>query len=280
MLTGKTKPRRIYGIDFSGAKDAGKKIWITVGLIKGDGLHIEDCRRASDFLHTGKERDLCLAALRDFIAGEKDCAFGIDFPFGLPRELMKENRWEDFILAFPGYYQGPGGPEEFRKECWKAAQGRELKRVTDKESKTPFSPYNLRVYRQTYYGLRDMLHPLVRENLARVLPMQIAMSSNPRILEICPASTLKRLLKLKKLYSYKGRTPDHKAARSRILEALEKKNVAFSEQALFASVIEDNEGDALDSIIAAYVTSRAVSNPAIISHGAYRAYLLEGYVFC
>ncbi|HEY9205656.1 MAG TPA: hypothetical protein VIO58_07015 [Candidatus Methanoperedens sp.] len=278
MLTGKTKPRRIYGIDFSGSKDAGKKIWITVGRIKGDGLHIEDCRRASDFLHAGKERDRCLAALRDFIARERNSAFGLDFPFGLPRELVKENSWEDFILAFPGYYQGPSGPEEFRKECGKAASGSELKRVTDKESKTPFSPYNLRVYKQTYYGLRELLNPLVRENLACVLPMQKAMSSKPWILEICPSSTLKRLMK--KPNSYKGKTDMHKSARSRILEVLEKKTFTFVEQDLFASIIEDSEGDALDSIIAAYATFKAISNPAILSHGAYRAYLLEGYVFC
>jgi len=25
----------IYGIDFSGAKDAGKKIWIAKGIVKG-----------------------------------------------------------------------------------------------------------------------------------------------------------------------------------------------------------------------------------------------------
>jgi hypothetical protein len=31
------KHRRIFGIDFSGAQDAGKKIWITTGLSVGDG---------------------------------------------------------------------------------------------------------------------------------------------------------------------------------------------------------------------------------------------------
>jgi hypothetical protein len=36
----------IYGIDFSGAKDAGKKIWIAKGIVKGETLLIEDCFRA------------------------------------------------------------------------------------------------------------------------------------------------------------------------------------------------------------------------------------------
>ena len=41
-------PDRIYGVDFSGAKDAGKKIWIAEGVVKGDSLLIEDCFRARD----------------------------------------------------------------------------------------------------------------------------------------------------------------------------------------------------------------------------------------
>ena len=31
-------PQHIYGIDFSGAKDAGKKIWIAKGIVKGEIL--------------------------------------------------------------------------------------------------------------------------------------------------------------------------------------------------------------------------------------------------
>ena len=43
---GVTNYRRIYGIDFSGAKDAGKKIWIASGTVEQDGLLIEECYRA------------------------------------------------------------------------------------------------------------------------------------------------------------------------------------------------------------------------------------------
>ncbi len=46
-------PRRIYGIDFSGAKDAGRKIWIARGTIEGNLLIIDDCKRASELLGTG-----------------------------------------------------------------------------------------------------------------------------------------------------------------------------------------------------------------------------------
>jgi hypothetical protein len=39
-------PEHIYGIDFSGAKDAGKKIWVAKGIVHGETLLIEDCLRA------------------------------------------------------------------------------------------------------------------------------------------------------------------------------------------------------------------------------------------
>jgi hypothetical protein len=37
-------PQHIYGIDFSGAQDAGKKIWIAEGVVKTDSVLIEDCK--------------------------------------------------------------------------------------------------------------------------------------------------------------------------------------------------------------------------------------------
>jgi len=46
-------PQHTYGIDFSGAQDAGKKIWIAEGVVKGDSLLIEDCFRARDFTNSG-----------------------------------------------------------------------------------------------------------------------------------------------------------------------------------------------------------------------------------
>jgi hypothetical protein len=89
------------------------------------------------------------------------------FPFGLPCVLVEVNRWEEFVLSFSNRYPGP---KEFRDICWIAAGNRELKRDTDKVSQTPFSLYNRRLYRQTYYGIRDVLAPLARNQLACVLP--------------------------------------------------------------------------------------------------------------
>ena len=94
----------IYGIDFSGAQDAGKKIWIAEGVLKGDSLLIEDCFRARDLQDSGNDLDICLPALKDFIKENQDAAFGLDFPFGLPGVLVEQESWKEFIIAFPKIY--------------------------------------------------------------------------------------------------------------------------------------------------------------------------------
>lgn len=269
MQDSQDHPRRVHGVDFSGAANAGKKIWITSGVIEDCALRIEDCRRAEALPRSRKDRDQCLTALRDFIRREHASVFGLDFPFALPRELIKENSWEDFVLSFPDRYPNP---EEFRKTCRAGAHNRELRRVTDKESDTPFSPYNLRLYRQTYFGIRDVLGPLVQDHLVCVLPMQSVLPGRPWILEVCPASTLKR----QNLYKpYKGGSKKHYAARMRILEALEGTGVLpVPEPTLRPSILDNRDGDALDSVIAAFATFRALRNPACNEN-----YALEGYVF-
>ena len=263
---------RIYGVDFSAAKDAGRRIWIAAGAVWGDTLRIERCGPAERLPDSGRGRDESLSALRTFVAGSGACAFGFDFPFGLPRALVRQDDWEPFVLSFPGEY---ASPEAFRRSCRETAGGRELKRVTDREARTPFSPYNLRLFRQTYHGIRDLLHPWVRDRLACVLPMQGAAAGRPWVLEICPASTLKA--RWDDLYvPYKGATHERRVARERILDRLEVAGaVSIPDPAVRARVLDDDGGDALDSVIAAFATLEALRDV----DPADEAYLIEGYVY-
>lgn len=264
---------RVYGVDFSGAAKAGKKIWIATGAIEGDTLHIEACFRAADLPRSGEDRDRCLTALRDLITGEEASAFGLDFPFGMPQALVTEDTWEDFILSFADRYPEP---EAFREACRTTATGSELKRVTDRESRTPFSPYNIRLYRQTYFGIRDVLGPLVRDRLVCVLPMQPAIPGRAWAMEICPASTLKR----ESLNGpYKGRSSGHQAARAHILGELERQAPLSIPAPLRPAILSDREGDALDSILAAYAVFRALRDPGGLAVGSNDVYALEGHVF-
>ena len=266
--------RRVYGIDFSGAKDAGKHIWIAAGLVKGNALKIEGCQRADDLLGW-KDLGQCLSVLREFVAGERRAVFGLDFPFGLPRELLNQGSWEEFIFDFPKRYPSA---EEFHSLCHLAADGKERKRLTDREARTPFSPYNRRIYKQTYYGIRDVLRPLVREGLARVLPMQRPEPGLPWVLEICPASTLKRLGLPDK--GYKGRTTAHCDNRTHILEGLEAmQGLSIPSSSLRSIVLDDHNGDALDSVAAAFATFEALCSPNRLIPGDMESYAVEGYVY-
>jgi hypothetical protein len=265
--------RRIHGVDFSGAADAGQKIWIATGVNVGETLHIQECQRGDMLPGSGRKRWQCHEALVDMIAHDKMGVFGLDFPFSLPRILIPYGRWEEFILSFAKHYPCP---EAFRSACLVAAHGAELRRVTDIESRTPFAAYNLRLYRQTYFGIRDVLAPIVAQGFGCVLPMQVPLPDKPWIVEVCPASTLKRA----DLYQpYKGRTERHLAARKDILTRLEAAGtVSILSKELRRAILCNSGGDALDSVIAALTTFHAISMlPLPLVPGS--TYMLEGYIY-
>ena len=265
---------RIYGIDFSGARDAGKRIWIAKGTVNNNFLEILSCKRAARLPGSARALEPCLEALKEFIAGQNNAAVGLDFPFGLPKELVKESSWEDFVKVFPEKYDDP---DTFRDTCRMAASGKELKRCTDLEAKTPFCCYNLRLYKQTYYGISEVLAPLVIEEKIRVLPMQTPEPDKPWVLEICPASTLKQFDLYK---TYKKNTEEQRETRSHILSELELRGrLKFTDESLRNKVLSDSRGDALDSMIAAFTTFKVVQNPESIIPQKHCDYMLEGYVY-
>jgi hypothetical protein len=90
MISSSSSCRIVYGVDFSGARDAGKKIWIARGLIQEDVLLITACFQAEDLPESGRDRQQGLKALRRFISSQSGSIFGLDFPFGIPVFLVKE----------------------------------------------------------------------------------------------------------------------------------------------------------------------------------------------
>lgn len=265
---------QIYGVDFSGAKKACKKIWICSGTIIEGNLQIEDCWCLKDKVKKGSNRNQCFEALKNLIATSKNAVFGIDFPFGLPYILLNKDDWVTFINKFQHQYNNP---EQFHQTCFEAAGNKELKRRTDKESHSPFCVYNLRLFRQTYFGIHDVLYPLVRDNLACVMPMQALDVEKPLVLEICPASTLKQE---GLYYRYKGKAGAKRQFREKILDGLIEKGLLNSISTnVREKIIEDTEGDALDSIVAAVATHRALHNNIDLSTSLHDAYKVEGYIY-
>ena len=251
--------RRVVGVDFSGARRAGDHIWIAAGTQQAGRLTLEACLPARELPGGARDRETALAALRDFLASERRGAAGLDFPFSLPRSLIEETEWRDFLRAFPARYPDP---EALRTECRRAAGGREFKRCTDVEAKVPFSAYNLRLYRQTHAGIAELLLPLVESDAARVVPMQAPASGKALLAEICPASLLKRLDVYR---SYKGRGGALRDVRRALLKTLKDNGLVNEpDKSLAQRAIEDPGGDALDAVLAAV----AAANLPRLRHAA------------
>lgn len=271
------KPERVYGVDFSGAEDAGTKIWIAGGKNTGSALDFETCQPVSTLPNSSTRRDQALAALRTFITQRAPCVIGLDFPFGLPQALVEDQPWEDFARNFGTNFPNP---DSMKAVCtYRAIEkkgARELRRATDVAAGTPFSPYNMRLFRQTYYGIRDVLAPLLSSGVARVLPMQSGIEASIWLIEICPASTLKHLGLSRPYKDAKGR--DYRTARQALLSEITQPLGIQVPDAIMGKVRDDRDGDALDSIIAATTTFRALRDE-IDKDTVGGPSLVEGYVY-
>lgn len=80
-MSGQRKRARVHGVDFSGARDAGRKVWVASGTMEGGVLRVEDCRRGDSLPGGGRDIARCLPALVEFIEGERTAGVGLDFPF-------------------------------------------------------------------------------------------------------------------------------------------------------------------------------------------------------
>ena len=275
-------PETVYGVDFSGAEKAGKKIWIAQAVPDGDGLSIMRCQPATECFGVGSGRDIVLKKLVDLVANSEKAVFGCDFPFGLPAnkvpELVPHESWAEFIAEFPARYTDA---RQFNKKCKQATQratndrSKEVKRKTDEvdEAGAPWPAYNERLFRQTYYVIRDVLRPIVLDRKVNIPPIHYTGADATWIIEVCPASTLKAL----GLY---GGNKSSFTVRKYILEAFEEKGrVVFEDDALRRKVLQDNDCDALDSVIAADAAYRAMCNPKHIKASEQWPYTIEGYIY-
>lgn len=260
--------RPILGLDFSGARDAGRKIWLAEASASANGpIMIARCFPAAELSGT-PQREQVMPALRAYLAAQRGAVIGCDFPFSLHVTQIDAPDWLTFVRRFSNRFPN----EDAFRSATRAMP--EPKRRCDLEGAVPFAPTNLRLYRQTYYGIRDLLAPLALSGAARIVPLQPPDHNLPCMIEVCPASYLKSA----GLYgSYKGKGAAARGARERILDALDGQELAL-EHDLRARLIADTEGDALDSVIAALIAARAVRRGEI-NRAPTSLEQLEGRVF-
>mgnify|MGYP003668115838 FL=1 len=242
---------RVAGVDFSGARAAGRNIWIAEGTVTPNGVRIKTLQRAADLPGGANAFDAAIPALVDRVAMLTEHVVGFDFPFSLPAALIDQDSWTSFARGFAADY---ADPDRFRDHCRDRTGGREFKRATDTEARVPWCAYNLRLYRQTWAGIRHVLFPLTEYRGARVIPVQTPAKGKPLIAEICPASTLKA----EALYvPYKGRGDGLRTAREDILRSVTRRGLLSPVRGKLRDTILNNTGgDALDAVLSAIAAAR------------------------
>lgn len=286
--------REIWGVDFSGARLAGRFIWLARCEVNGGRLRLVDLDSLESLCGTA-ERDPALSWLVGKIRQSKSALWAIDFPFGLPVEIFPEGAtWADQLEDVARFGVNGAANEaradEFGRECVRRAKllggAMHLFRACDRAARTPFDCYHYRIIYQTFHGMRDVLRPLRGTRGTAIGPFDAdyfgaRFSGRGRVvIEACPSSTLKHL-KLP-YQNYKQPTggalePRRRRTRARILEGIGKHiEIGASHR---RKIMRNPGGDALDAVIAAvgaWLAWQKVEHRAIAGHARHPK---EGYVF-
>ena len=272
----------IFGVDFSGAKLAGRNAWVArlepTGLDEpGPPTRLVELR-SLERLCGRPEREPALAYLVERIAASDNALWGFDFPFGMPVELFATGTdWaEQFGLI------GEWGDDAYGLglECLRRAKAlggpNHIRRLTDVEAKAPFDCYHYRIIYQTFYGMRDVLGPLRSHRGTAILPFHYRRLPQARrvLAESCPSSTLKRLGWPHQNYKQATGGPltrRRRLTRRAILDAagsLVEIGPAYRRQ-----IMRNPGADALDAVLAAAGVLQAWRNcdhRAVARHPRYR----------
>lgn len=281
--------RTAFGVDFSGAKRAGKTAWVAEVDLRADRPRLVALaplgRLAGD-----DARGPALAWLSDRIARSESALWAMDFPFGLPIELFPipqadgtPSNWHAQLDAVRIW---PGGAYDFGLRC--VAEAKRLcgtmhpRRLTDTEAKAPFDCTHYRIIYQTFHGMRDVLTPLESHRGTCVLPFQWRKLRTARrvLVESCPASALKRHgLPHQNYKQAKGGRLERLRLRNRqaILAWLEARCEVTRHRRRV--MLADPGGDALDAVLCAIgglLAVRACNLASVRSDPRYRR---EGMIF-
>jgi hypothetical protein len=276
--------RSIFGVDFSGAKLAGRNTWIARlnNPARGPARLIE-LHRLETLAGTA-DRTTSLAHLVRRIGASDAALWALDFPFGLPIEVMAAGAgWAHqfhFLREWGDDAYGAG------LECVRRARrlGTKLhiRRLSDTETRTPFDCYHYRIIFQTFHGMRDVLGPLRRDPATAVLPFHYRRLPAARrvLIESCPASVLKMLALPHQNYKQTVTGPLSRkrlSVRRAILAGLAPHVTIGSGHRW--TIMRNGGGDALDAVIAAVGARRAwrrTDHADVARHSRYRR---EGRVY-
>ena len=279
--------RAVFGVDFSGARLAGRTTWIArldPVASSGEPAFTLGALQRLDRLAGTAERDAALAHLVAMVAQTTDALWAFDFPFGLPVELFPARSGWPRQLALVREYRADdyGLGLECVRRALALGERMHIRRQTDVDARAPFDPYHYRIIYQTVHGMHAVLRPLRRDRGTAVLPFQYdrLQSANRVLVEACPASTLKRLGLPHQ--SYKQPAGGPLTRRRRLTRRVIVAGIADLVQVTARDrrvMMRDPGGDAIDAVLAALGAAQAfasVDHSAISKHARYSR---EGHLY-
>ncbi|HKG92563.1 MAG TPA: hypothetical protein VKA84_11745 [Gemmatimonadaceae bacterium] len=281
----------VFGVDFSGARLAGRTTWVAKAVAqprrRGESdprLRLTELASLERICGTA-ERGASMAALVRAIGQSRGALWAIDAPFGLPVEVRDAQTasWWQLLRFVRGWKQ-----DGYDLGLWALARAdalggpRHIFRATDRAARAPFDAYHYRIIYQTYHAMRDVLWPLRRVQGTVILPFQYARLASARrvVMETCPGSTLKRLGLPHQNYKQPEGGPltaRRKRTRREILAGLERHIEIPAQHRL--RIARDPGGDALDAVIAAVggSTSFAATDHAAVGRDS--RFRREGFLY-
>ncbi|MDB5311626.1 MAG: hypothetical protein JWO38_5828 [Gemmataceae bacterium] len=274
----------VYGVDFSGAKLAGRNLWVARVEPRRRGRPVLASLHRLESLCGTAARAEVLAALVQLVRESDAALWGFDFPFGLPVELFPAGTpWADqfAFLAEWGEEAYACGVECIRR-ARRVGDKMHIRRTTDLDAKAPFDSYHYRIIYQTFYGMRDVVNPLRQMPGTAVLPFQYRKLPRARrvVVECCPGSVLRKLGLPHQNYKQPAGGPltrKRRRTRRAILAALAGMVKIGDREGRV--MMRNPGGDAMDAVIAAVGAARAVAaadHAAIAKHSRYPR---EGHLF-
>jgi hypothetical protein len=246
---------RIYGIDFTRAPRRAKPITVALGLLRGKVLRVEDIERHETF-----------AGFEALLRRPGPWIGGFDFPFSLPRELVRDLAWPPRWKALVAHcaamdrLQLRAALDRYRNS--RPAGRKYAHRATDLPagSSSPMKLVNPPVALMFHEGAPRLLSAGVH------LPALAGGDRTRVALEAYPGLLVRKQLGLRPSYKSDTRA-EHTAARRgvrrRIVDAL------LAGQPLGirlrmeepSALVEDGSGDLLDAVICAVQAAWAARRP-------------------
>lgn len=241
----------LHGVDFSGADGGGHA---KIRIAERDLARPEAPIR----MRGRVDRTGLLNAVRASRADGVDHLWRIDAPIGVPLETLDacgvEPSWRAMAEWMASYADA---------RAWRSAvrdrSRREPRRACDLAERTPMAPMNLRVFKQTWTLIVEVLLPLVREGAregVRIEPVSLGDDARVVVCEGCPASVLARFEWPTRGYKGGGEPPKH--VRAEIVRSLAGRGLRIPES-VAAEAIADVEGDVLDALL--LVTDPPATSP-------------------